>query len=122
MIGDRTTTEILQCRLTPDEHRDRGRQLAEALENVRVFEAAQKVAKEQAKEQGEQLEKEVARLREIVRTEEEPRSVPVRLMFDEGAGMVDKIRLDTGELVHRRPMTDAEKQRLLPFQPKAVGD
>lgn len=37
-------------------------------------------------------------------------------------GTVTEVRLDTGEELSSRPMTDAEAQKALPFNPDAPGD
>lgn len=118
----RQVSEVLDCVLTDDEQRDRGRQLADALAAVGAFESKQKNEKQIAKDALETLEGECARLAGIVRAGKEPRTIPVRVVHDDKRLMVDKIRLDTGEVFASRTMTEFEKQRALPFPQKAVGN
>lgn len=117
----RTTSEVLDCVLTEDEQRERGQQLAESVKAVSDLERDQKDVKASMKEAMEDAEAERERLALIVRDGKEPRTVPVRLDYDDQRGMVHKTRLDTGELIGTRPMTDEEKQRALPFLGRKVN-
>lgn len=111
----KTEWEELDCILTDDEQRDRGRQLADALADVAQFHAEQKSAKETAKDRLETLQGECNRLARIVRAGHETRPVRVQIVHDDRRLMVDKVRLDTGETFASRTMTESEKQRALPF-------
>lgn len=121
MLLTRQTSEILTCNLTPEEHRERGRQLAEALEAVDKETVDQKAEKEAMKDRLEHLQAECDRLGKIVREEKEDRSVNVRIDYSDADGMVYKYRLDTGEMFASRKMTDDERQRALPFPTRKVN-
>lgn len=122
-MGDVTTinrqsSEVLSCVLTDAEMLDRGRQLAESLQDIREEEDRQATAKKEMKDTLESLQKEADRLSAIVRDGREDRTVAVRIDHDEARLMVHKTRLDTGELIASRAMTEEERQRALPFSRK----
>lgn len=117
----RQTSENLVCVLSDDEQRDRGRQLAEAVEAVTNEQVTQKAAKDEMKDRLDEMQAERTRLAVIVREGKEKRLVPVRFDYDDALGKVHKTRLDTGEVYESRAMTDEERQRALPFARAAVN-
>jgi len=120
-IRTRTITELLDCKLTQEEQLERGQQLADAITAVDTEEAAQKTAKDKMKESLAALASEVNRLVPIVHDGIEKRQVSVRIDYDDTSLMVHKTRLDTGELVASRAMTEEERQRALPFVSRKVN-
>ena len=92
--------------------------LAESLQDIREEEDRQATAKKEMKDTLESLQKEADRLSAIVRDGREDRTVAVRIDHDEARLMVHKTRLDTGELIASRAMTEEERQRALPFSRK----
>lgn len=110
MIVARTTLETLPVRLTKSELLERGNSLALAREHYTRQRGEAKAAAAVAKADLEEIEGEVDRLAGIVRAKAEPRPVETRVVRDYERGVVDTVRLDTGELVRTRAMTEQERQ------------
>lgn len=107
-------SRALMCRLTRQEHLDRGQSLASTIHAIGDEERRQKEAKERMKEAMTGLEEEAGRLARIVQEGQEERQVRVRFEFDYDKGRVTVIREDTGEEVESRSMNDTERQMTLP--------
>lgn len=99
--------------LTADEVRTNGEELAQKDLEVMEEEGQLKEYVKTERSRIKSLVLELHKLAETVRQRRELRAVQVDIL-DAGDGYVSEIRKDTGELLRTRPMTDAEKQRLLP--------
>jgi hypothetical protein len=111
-----TGTERLMTRLTPHEFEDRAEGLARAVQDVATEEARHADVKAQLKADLTKLEAERDRLTSVVSRRAELREVPVRLLADLEMGEALLVRDDSGEVVRRRPLTEAERQEPLPLE------
>jgi hypothetical protein len=102
--------EHLPVKLTPDEVRERGRELALKVEERAREEEDQKAAKGQMKSALDDMSRKIGELSRIVRTGEEPRFVAVEHRLTENGTMVESVRVDTGETLRSRRASDSERQ------------
>jgi hypothetical protein len=106
--------------LTPEEVGLKGEDLARSLH------AKQQLAEERSsvmggfKERGGEIEKEIGRLSEIVRSRREYRPVRCEWSADDEKARMHLVRTDTGEIVTSRPMDEHEAQRAL-FEAREGG-
>ena len=122
-------TRFLKVPLSPDEVRARGEQLANILKSIDDTEATQKAEKERMKDAMNALTGQCHRLASIVRDGVEERAVEVEMRVDLGLRLVEEIRLDTGEVVSTRGVTEDDKVRAqqraqteIPGTTKAEGE
>lgn len=118
-------TRMLPVRLTSEELRERGAELAGDVTKLRTKEEE---AKEEAKARKKEIDKVKGRvidLARVVSEKREDRPVEVIERFDVVGRLVLEIRTDTGEQIGSRPMTPAEfaehGQRTLEFVPGGAG-
>lgn len=81
--------------------------------------------KEQAKENKivvERLASEHRELSRVVREGKEFRDVPCERIYNWTDGSVKDVRTDTGEVIAERGMSEAERQKSLPFPPAESSD
>lgn len=99
--------------LTPEELKARADELAVLIQEINEDKEAQKEAAKAQK--GEIAVKEIRKnkLADTYRQRREPRMMPVDIV-NAGNSRVRLIRVDTGETVGERPMTDLEMQRSIP--------
>lgn len=107
----RTFERTLPVKLTVPELVERGYMLADEQTKKRSIESAKKSANEDFKAKLETAEEEIARLTRIVHQKAEERPVKCREKRDYKRSVIEVIRLDTGEIVDSRVMTEAERQR-----------
>src|SRR5688500_12251552 len=107
-------TKNLPCKLTETELKDFGRKLAVKCEDIAAEESRQKDQKSEMKARLDGMESERASLAIIVRRQEEQRDVEVSETFDYELGKVTQTRMDTGEEIRVRAMTNEERQQVLP--------
>lgn len=110
----------LPVRLTREELQERGAQLAAtALEVARLKEAA-KAKQRELKNAIDTKKEDAAKLARIVHSRSEDRLVSCVEVDDRARMMVETHRLDTGDVVDSRPMSDRERaealQGLLTFE------
>src|SRR5205814_1447675 len=103
----------LAVKLTADEQLERGRSLAEALENIRGEEARQDSIKQQMKATIAELEARRDRLMSVVSRGEELRPVQCEDIATFSTGKMARVRLDTGEVIFERSLSDTERQEKL---------
>lgn len=101
----------LPVQLTVPELIERGYMLAQQNDRRSDIEGDKKEANEDFKKQLEIVGTEIWRLKRIVLQKAEPRPVKCREIRDYRRAVVEVVRLDTGELVESRVMTEAERQR-----------
>lgn len=111
-----TLRKHLPCGLTDAERLAKGIELARANEDIGNEESRQGDLKADMKARLTALEAEVGNLATIVRRNEEYRDVDVQEIFDYAKGNVCQVRTDTGEQIHRREMTESERQEMLPLE------
>lgn len=115
----RTEDRTLMCRLTADEQRDRGLQLATALADLRDLEREKRHVAEAIKG----AEATVERLSDTVRHCQEGREVKCYLVPDYERDTMTVVRTDTAETVYIRQLTFDERQQPLPgLEPPPEAD
>ncbi len=115
--------ETLKCDLTDEELLETGRQLARAQSNLTHAEANKKQIDARLKGEIDGYRLQAAELSERVNTGYELRAVECKEVPDRLNLNVQIIRMDTGELVRQRAMTEREREQLLPFgHPPENGD
>jgi hypothetical protein len=108
----------LPVHLTERELLERGDALVKQFDDLDKIEAALSEAKAEAKAAREPVEESIRQLKIQIRTKKEPRPVECKLEPDFANGVMETIRLDTGEIVTARPLAPEERQEsLLPPEP-----
>lgn len=103
----------LDVDLTPDEVRHKGEQLAARLRDLEQLELALKDYKDKHKTRVGELESVTRLLASEVRSRKETRPVECHEVKDYERGVVDLVRVDTGEVVETRGMDPGERQTRL---------
>lgn len=103
----------LYCELTRDEVRERGESLATTLEQIRQEKEELKDFSKAKKQTITLLEQSCKRLGDATRFHRELRMTPVDVVLA-GNGMVNEVRVDTGEVIRNRRMTEMEAQMTVP--------
>lgn len=103
-----TANELLPVKLTDDQVRDRGRELAQRVEGRTSEIADQKTQRDRMKKDIEDLDGDIARLSRVVRSGEEDQFVAVESRLE--GEMVVSVRTDTGEQLRSRQATESERQ------------
>lgn len=109
-------TKTLPVRLTPSEREERGIALARANTTLADWIEESKAEARARKEVQKGYEVDRDRLTDIVRSGEEDRGVECEVVADWATGEATIIRRDTGKIVERRPLTEAEQQMELSFR------
>jgi hypothetical protein len=112
---------LLPCVLSDAELQAKGEELAEAELARQRLVAEKKAASDAFKEPiAEQVEL-VTRLSKEISEECEMRDVQVNWRPDFDNGVVDCVRVDTGEVVESRPMVDSDRQITMDVGTKGVN-
>lgn len=106
----RTFARTLPVTLTRDELLERGEALALMRGKRNGIAYDQKASNADFKEKLEDADTEIDRLAGIVRSKSEPRPVDCTARRDMQRYVIDTIRLDTGEVIETRTMTEQERQ------------
>lgn len=109
-------TTQLKCVLKPHEIAERADRCAQLVADMDSKEADMKAAQKHAKSVIETIGSAIRTLSEEVRSKSTYRGVEVQKKLDYLRNFVSETRLDTGEIVSERGMTEAERQRELPFE------
>ena len=109
----RETTEHLPCKLTDDEVAAEARRLATVTTELFDKEEAKKAAASGYADEIKQLKANQKVHADHVRTRTAWRFVECVEMYNGDSRMVELIRRDTGEIVTKRPATDADRQLAL---------
>ena len=104
-------TRFLSVPLTPEEIRQRGEQLANLVKECAELEVQQKAERERMKEALGAVEGRITSLARIVNERVEERSVQVEMRCNLALGLVEEVRIDTGEVVSSRAATKEDKLR-----------
>lgn len=107
--------EKLGCELTREEQLGKGSEMAELIKQHGEVETEAKSVADGFKRQIKDLDRKITDRAEEVRTGVERRLVPCTERGRWRDNLVDVVRLDTGEVVRSRPMTESERQQALPF-------
>lgn len=92
-------------------------ELARKVRAAADIEDEKKAANSDFKTRLEELDMAINELSEIVATKSEQRQVECALYENYGSATMELVRVDTGELIETRPMTEAERQAHL-FTPR----
>jgi hypothetical protein len=117
---------LVQCRfdLTDSEVAAAARKRAAIEVEIAKVESAFNVEREKHKKALGTLEGQAGTLADLIRKGYELRNAECRIEFDHDKGEVCTVRVDTGEVVKTRPMTDGERAKgpLLPLGPVIALD
>lgn len=113
--------EMLKCELTQEELLEFGESLANVQSDLKELESQLTGIKNEYKAKTTAKESEEERLGNLLRQKYEMRNVDCNVTYDFDEGTVTTTRLDSGELVGSRQMTDAELQRELKLFPENPG-
>ena len=102
----------VMVRLSEEEVRARGELLASSVKKHESVVEAHAVEKKAMSELEKACARDIARLAEIVNERREERIIDVELRVNLKTGMVDVVRLDTGEVIEQRVMEEKERMRL----------
>lgn len=102
--------ENLRVKLTREEVEDRADRAANLIEERDALEEEMKAYQKAKKAEIEKLEAEHRQLSNEVRTKATYRDVDCERIYDWDETKVTEIRLDTGEVMKKRPMTERELQ------------
>lgn len=117
----RPVPELLSCRLTHDELREFGGELAGVLEEIGNQTSREESIKKELKAKMAGLEARRDEIASIVRRREQLRSVETVWERNYAAGFARKLRLDTGEITVTRQLREDERQpKLLPEVERAA--
>lgn len=106
----KTETRSLMCRLTDDEQRVRGVELADAQKRLAELTEEKRAVGDRIKD----TQATIDRLAETVKHRQEERPVTCTMTPDYGADSMTIRRTDTGEIVAVRQLTHNERQPELP--------
>jgi hypothetical protein len=105
-----TETMQLPVKLTPDEIRARGEELAKTLQDINSLEAAKKFSADDFKAQIASKEEHALKLTHAVNSKSEPRQVEIFEEKSYSDSIARIIRRDTGEQVSTRSLTKDEME------------
>ncbi len=112
--------EYLRCELTDTEIADTARDLARANSRKASIDQQKKEADAQLKAEIQAQESIIARLSALINSGHEYRNIECRVELDTPtSGRKTIVRLDTGEIVSEKPMTDADRQMVMDLQTAA---
>lgn len=107
----KTTIRRLPVRITEEEQRDLGKELAESIFEQEGKESAAKESARQFKNEIAEIVAQSTRLSQILHDGAEYRDVKCEIHIDmPEPGRKTTIRTDTGEIVEVKPMTDGDSQ------------
>lgn len=112
--------EYLKCDLTDAEIADAARELARANNRKGSIESQKKEVDAQLKAEIAAQESVISRLSALIESGHEYRNIDCRVELDTPEpGRKTVVRLDTGEIVNVKPMTDADRQMVIDLQTEA---
>jgi hypothetical protein len=115
-MKEKETVETLKCVLTEKETAVYGEYLAAVEQELDTVKKEESSAKSAFKASKDSKVKEIKRLSDILNNKSEMRDVNCKILYDVPAPMqCTIIRLDTGEELKKRAMTDEENQLGLDF-------
>lgn len=104
----------LFVKLTTAEKVERGQQLAAELGELNDIVSRHESQKRQMKAEVSAAESKIASLRTVVSNGQELRTVDVEDQADYARGRWQRVRMDTGAVVHERQLTEDEAQVAMP--------
>ena len=110
-----TDIRDLPVKLTDAEMIVKGQELAELENELRSLEDKKRETSKEFSGQLEAMRKKIADTAHEINTKQEFRDVEVETVRDEKELTIMVVRLDTGEIVSKRLMSNAERQPILKF-------
>lgn len=111
----------LPCPLSDAEVAERAHTMAKLVAEEQAVEVQKKAAADEFKERLEHIGGNIRRLARQVRERSEDRAIEVDFQHDDVRFAVDTIRLDTGEIIGSRPMTEDEKKEAIQGRLPGIG-
>lgn len=108
-----TQFENLPCRLTEEEVNQHAREQSRLVSELEKHQAHAKDEKKRLADKEKELEAKIFDKAKIVESRTEVRPVECEQRPNRVRLTMETIRLDTGEMVHSRPLTDRERDDLL---------
>ena len=124
-VGRSIRVENLPCKLTEKELRTAGSDLAGVVQDIATEADRHVDIKSQMKARLSELEARKSILAITISRREEYRDVEIEVLSNYDEGIVRRVRMDTGEVLHERPMREDERQSSLPMdeaQPYPAAD
>lgn len=109
-IRTKKTVHSLPCKLTHEEQRIKGLELAEQDHTLFLKQEERKKVVDGFKTEIEIIESNMTAMARVLRQGFEMRPIECREIYDYNVGIVQMVRLDTGEVVWDRQMNDDERQ------------
>lgn len=103
-------TRLLPVQLTEEEIKVKGEELAKDIKEHRDLELEKKAAAADFSKRMKTSSDNLLKLAQIVESGKEDREVPIKKEFDTRKNLCRITRLDSGDLVEARPMTEDEYQ------------
>lgn len=116
----RSFTQKLTCKLTDDEVRNAGTELAAVVQDIAAEKERQADVNAQMKARLTELQSKQTQLAIKVSRREDFRDIKVEYEINEGADIVTERRLDTSEVMTVRPARDDERQLALGEKPEEI--
>jgi hypothetical protein len=110
---------LLPVKLTDDELRARGQDLAAVCDDIGAETDRADSVKQELKARMTGLEARRSQLAALIRRGDELRDVEVLTLAHFASGTATVVRTDTGDVLLSRPLTDTERQIPLPAEPAA---
>ncbi len=111
-------TSLLSCKLSDEELLKYGNDLGVVVQDIKTEEDRQTSLKQDLKARLTSLEADRAVLASKITRKEEFRAVEVQPAINFKEGVYREIRIDTGELLFERPVTEDERQEYLKLDDK----
>ena len=109
-------TETLPVKLGPDAYAAVSRDLGKTVRERLREEVSQKDRKDAMKARLSELDAKIARLSVITDTGEDYQEVEVETRWADDGRMVERVRVDTGEVISSRPPSNTERQAKLALE------
>ena len=106
-------TDLLPVKLAPDAYAAVSRELGKAVRERSREEVSQKDRKDAMKARLSEIDAKIARLSVIADTGEAYQDVEVETRWSADGRAVERVRMDTGEIIATRPPTNQERQAKL---------
>lgn len=107
------TTKLLPCKLVDAELLKYGNDLGETIQDILTEEGRQESLKKEMKATLSALEARRSSLASKITRKEEHRDIDVERVLNFGKDIYQEVRLDTGEIIFTRPVTDDERQEVM---------
>lgn len=112
-MTEKRVMKSLPCKMTDEEVRLKGRRLAELVLQRASLQGEQKSVAADFRQRIKDVDESIAEVRDEVDSGEEMRPVTC-VETKTSRGTIETVRIDTGETIGSRPLTDEERQEEMP--------